>query len=175
MPPSGVISHVRSTSDGKGTDMFTQLSLFDSAVSLDTVPTSAASFVPVSPPRPRSAQHSAAQDIAAQGRPAANRASLQRPAAEPRPSSPSAPSMVREPAGRQASGPESTGPESIARGLAAGGLAEERRVDEIRPMGELAQLVLARYDLLANRRQERDRRRREQPRKSIRVLSPAAR
>lgn len=52
---------------------------------------------------------------------------------------------------------------------------EDRCNDELRPMGELAQLVLARYDLLARRRQEMDRRRREQPRKSIRVLNPQPR
>jgi len=51
-------------------------------------------------------------------------------------------------------------------------LASERQTDELRPMGDLAQLVLARYDLMIRRRQELERRRREQPRKSIRVLSP---
>ncbi len=47
-----------------------------------------------------------------------------------------------------------------------------QRHDTIQPMGELARLVLARYDLLAMRRQERDRRRAGNPRRSIRVLSP---
>lgn len=107
--------------------MFTQLSLFDSAVSLDTAG-STGGFVHVAPAR--------------------------RPAAEQKPVSPAAP-----PRGRDASGR---------------GRGEQRRSDEVRPLGELAQLVLARYDLLASRRQERDRRRREQPRKSIRVLSPPA-
>jgi len=51
-------------------------------------------------------------------------------------------------------------------------LASERQTDELRPMGDLAQLVLARYDLMIRRREELERRRREQPRKSIRVLSP---
>jgi hypothetical protein len=49
----------------------------------------------------------------------------------------------------------------------------QRKTDEVRPMGDLAQLVLARYDLMIRRREERERRRREQPRQSIRVLSPA--
>lgn len=98
--------------------MFTQLSLFDSAGSVDTHPCTA-SFVRVS-----AAKRPAAMSAAA-------------------------------PAARDA---------AVA--------AYERRVDELQPMGELARLVLARYDLLASRRRERDRRRREQPRKSIRVLSP---
>jgi hypothetical protein len=97
--------------------MFTQLSLFDSAVASDTT----ASFVPVSP--------------------------AARPAAAPR---------------RSVASPNRSTSCSAA---------EQRRVDEVRPMGELAQLVLARYDLLISRRQQRDRQRREQPRKSIRVLS----
>ena len=104
---------MRSTSDAQGTDMFTQLSLFDSAGSVDTLP-STSGFVHVS---------------------AAKRSLAKRPAP-------------------------------------ARGAVYERRVDELQPMGELARLVLARYDLLASRRRERDRRRREQPRKSIRVLSP---
>jgi hypothetical protein len=49
-----------------------------------------------------------------------------------------------------------------------------RKADELRPMGELAQLVLARYDLMIRRREELERRRREQPRRSIRVLGPPA-
>lgn len=49
----------------------------------------------------------------------------------------------------------------------------QRRQDDVRPLGDLARLVLARYDLLAKRRQQRERLRREQPRRSIRVLSPA--
>jgi hypothetical protein len=49
-----------------------------------------------------------------------------------------------------------------------------RKTDEVRPMGELAQLVLARYDLMIRRREELERRRREQPRRSIRVLGPPA-
>lgn len=53
------------------------------------------------------------------------------------------------------------------------GAACQRKTDEVRPMGDLAQLVLARYDLMIRRREERERRRREQPRQSIRVLSPA--
>lgn len=51
-------------------------------------------------------------------------------------------------------------------------LASERKTDELRPMGDLARLVLARYDLMIRRREEMERRRREQPRPSIRVLSP---
>lgn len=43
--------------------------------------------------------------------------------------------------------------------------------DTLKPMGDLARLVIARYDMLAQRRQEALRRKAEQPRKSIRVLS----
>lgn len=53
-------------------------------------------------------------------------------------------------------------------------LASQRQTDEVRPMGDLARLVLARYDLMIRRREEMERRRREQPRPSIRVLSPPA-
>ncbi len=53
-------------------------------------------------------------------------------------------------------------------------VASERKTDEVRPMGDLARLVLARYDLMILRREEMERRRREQPRPSIRVLSPPA-
>jgi hypothetical protein len=53
-------------------------------------------------------------------------------------------------------------------------LASQRKTDEVRPMGDLARLVLARYDLMIRRREEMERRRREQPRPSIRVLSPPA-
>jgi hypothetical protein len=51
---------------------------------------------------------------------------------------------------------------------------DSRRGDSIQPMGDLARLVLARYDMVARRREELMRRRAEQPRKSIRVLSPAS-
>jgi hypothetical protein len=51
---------------------------------------------------------------------------------------------------------------------------EMRRLDEPRPLGDLARLVLARYDLVIRRRQASERLRRERPRKSIRVLSPVA-
>lgn len=47
----------------------------------------------------------------------------------------------------------------------------QRRTDEIRPLGDLAQLVLARYDLMIRCREEKERQRREQPRRSIRVLT----
>jgi len=50
--------------------------------------------------------------------------------------------------------------------------ASQRQTGEVRPMGDLARLVLARYDLMIRRREELERRRREQPRPSIRVLSP---
>lgn len=50
--------------------------------------------------------------------------------------------------------------------------ASQRRTGEVRPMGDLARLVLARYDLMIRRREELERRRREQSRPSIRVLSP---
>ncbi len=47
-----------------------------------------------------------------------------------------------------------------------------QRSGSVQPMGELARLVLARYDLMARRREALARRRAENPRKSIRVLSP---
>ena len=50
---------------------------------------------------------------------------------------------------------------------------ESRREDSIHPMGDLARLVLARYEMVARRREEMMRRKAEQPRKSIRVLSPS--
>lgn len=50
---------------------------------------------------------------------------------------------------------------------------ESRREDSIQPMGDLARLVLARYEMVARRREEMMRRKAEQPRKSIRVLSPS--
>ncbi len=53
-------------------------------------------------------------------------------------------------------------------------LACQRRLDGVRPMGELAQLALARYDLMIRRREEKERQRREQPRRSIRVLTAPA-
>jgi len=53
-------------------------------------------------------------------------------------------------------------------------LASQRQTDEVQPIGDLARLVLARYDLMIRRREEMERRRREQPRPSIRVLSPPA-
>ncbi len=51
---------------------------------------------------------------------------------------------------------------------------ERRSPDRLQPMGDLARLVLARYDLLASRRRELERMRREQPRRSIRVMTPIA-
>ena len=51
--------------------------------------------------------------------------------------------------------------------------ADGRRGDAIQPLGDLARLVLAQHQLVARRREEMQRRRAEQPRKSIRVLSPA--
>jgi hypothetical protein len=51
---------------------------------------------------------------------------------------------------------------------------ESRREDSIQPMGDLARVVLARYDMLARRREEMMRRKAEQPRRSIRVLSPVS-
>lgn len=85
-----------------------------------------------------------------------------------------APTARRDSAGRDASWREAARCEAVGRPAAGRVVAYERRVDELQPMGDLARLVLARYDLLASRRRERDRRRREQPRKSIRVLSPPA-
>ncbi len=43
--------------------------------------------------------------------------------------------------------------------------------DTLKPMGDLARLVIARYDMLAQRREEYLRRKAQQRRKSIRVLS----
>lgn len=128
--------------------MFTQLSLFDSVGAVDPLP-AAAGFVHVS------ARRAGAQ-----------RAGAQRATA--------APTARRDSAGRDASRREAARCEAVGRPAAGRVVAYERRVDELQPMGDLARLVLARYDLLASRRRERDRRRREQPRKSIRVLSPPA-
>jgi hypothetical protein len=50
---------------------------------------------------------------------------------------------------------------------------EARREDSIQPLGDLARLVLARYEMVARRREEMMRRKAEQPRRSIRVLSPS--
>jgi len=50
---------------------------------------------------------------------------------------------------------------------------EARCHDSIQPMGDLARLVIARYEMMARRREEMIRRKAENPRKSIRVLSPA--
>jgi len=50
---------------------------------------------------------------------------------------------------------------------------ESRREDSLQPMGDLARLVLVRYEMMARRREEMMRRKAEQPRKSIRVLSPS--
>ena len=49
---------------------------------------------------------------------------------------------------------------------------ESRCHDSIQPMGDLARLVIARYEMMARRREEMMRRKAENPRKSIRVLSP---
>ncbi len=43
--------------------------------------------------------------------------------------------------------------------------------DSVQPVGDLARLVLARYEMVARRREEMLRRRAENPRKSIRVLA----
>jgi hypothetical protein len=51
---------------------------------------------------------------------------------------------------------------------------EAKPNDSIQPMGDLARLVIARYEMVARRREEMMRRRVEQPRKSIRVLSPTS-
>jgi len=48
---------------------------------------------------------------------------------------------------------------------------EASRHDAIQPMGDLARLVIARYEMMARRREEMTRREGEQPRRSIRVLS----
>jgi hypothetical protein len=49
---------------------------------------------------------------------------------------------------------------------------DARPGDTIQPLGDLARLVIARYEMVARRREEMMRRKVEQPRKSIRVLSP---
>jgi hypothetical protein len=54
------------------------------------------------------------------------------------------------------------------------GDCESTRRDSIQPMGDLARLVIARYEMMARRREEMMRRKAENPRKSIRVLSPAS-
>lgn len=51
---------------------------------------------------------------------------------------------------------------------------DARREDSIQPMGDLARIVLARYEMMARRREEMMRRKAEQPRRSIRVLSPVS-
>jgi hypothetical protein len=86
----------------------------------------------------------------------------------------SEPTARREPARREPARREPARCEALERPVVGREVAYERRIDELQPMGDLARLVLARYDLLASRRRERDRRRREQPRQSIRVLSPPA-
>jgi hypothetical protein len=48
---------------------------------------------------------------------------------------------------------------------------ETHRHDSIQPMGDLARLVIARYEMMARRREEMLRRKAENPRKSIRVLA----
>ncbi|MGV3483152.1 MAG: hypothetical protein ACO1RT_01905 [Planctomycetaceae bacterium] len=50
---------------------------------------------------------------------------------------------------------------------------DRQRGDSIQPMGDLARLVIARYEMVARRREEMMRRKAEQPRRSIRVLSPS--
>ena len=134
--------------------MFTQLSLFDSAGSVDTH-SCTASFVRVSAAK-RPAATRAAAPAARYAAAGATEAMVVRQTAAPYPAR-------REPARCESLERPAVGHRAVA--------AYERRVDELQPMGELARLVLARYDLLASRRRERDRRRREQPRKSIRVLS----
>lgn len=129
--------------------MFTQLSLFDSVGSVDSL-SSGGGFVHVSP-----AKRSSAKDAKVAGI-AATSATCREAGSDV--------AVRREPARR----------ESLERPSLGRGVAYERRADALQPMGELAQLVLARYDLLASRRRERERLRREQPRKSIRVLSPPA-
>ncbi len=138
--------------------MFTQLSLFDSAGSVDTLP-STSSFVHVSAAKRPVAKRAATKTVR-------YTASGPHAAAEVM--------AVRQTAAPQTGSWEPARCESLERPAPTRGAAYERRVDELQPMGELARLVLARYDLLASRRRERDRRRREQPRKSIRVLSPPA-
>ncbi len=123
--------------------MFTQLSLFDSAGLVDTLP-STTGFVHVAPAKRSPAKRAAAA------------------------------ATVRSTAVSQPTRREPARYESLERPASVCGIAYERRVDELQPLGELARLVLARYDLLASRRRERERRLREQPRKSIRVLSPPA-
>jgi len=49
---------------------------------------------------------------------------------------------------------------------------ESRGCDSIQPMGDLARLVIARYEMMARRREAMTCRKAENPRKSIRVLSP---
>lgn len=122
--------------------MFTQLSLFDSATSFNTVACKSAVSVP---PSAEVAAHEARQ-IA----------------------------LRAEAARLEVARVEVARVEAERIEAARIELACQRQADEVRPMGDLARLVLARYDLMIRRREEMERRRREQPRPSIRVLSPPA-
>lgn len=125
--------------------MFTQLSLFDSVPAFDTVARTATVAVPPS-----------AEVVAYEARQVARRAEAAR----------------LEAARLEATRLEATRAEAVRLEAERIDLASQRQSDQVRPMGELAQLVLARYDLMIRRREEAERRRREQPRPSIRVMSP---
>lgn len=139
--------------------MFTQLSLFDSAISSDSSAASNRLVVfpsrrsPATPARQSASPHSTAR--ACRG-------------GHPSPATVSAACR-----GGAATGEVEARPTvgEITRRIER---LDQRRPNELQPMGDLAKLVLARYDLLAQRRRELEARRRQQPRKSIRVLSPVA-
>lgn len=139
--------------------MFTQLSLFDSAMSSDSSAASNRLVVfpshrpPTATPRQSTPRRAAAGCRANQAQPSATVAAACR--------------------GGAATGKAEARPTvgEITRQIER---LDQRRPNELQPMGDLAKLVLARYDLLAQRRRELEARRRQQPRKSIRVLSPVA-
>jgi hypothetical protein len=139
--------------------MFTQLSLFDSAISSDS---SAASNRLVVFPSHRSPAAPAQQST-----------SPRRTARACRGGHPSPASVSVACRGGATTGEAEARPTvgEITRQIEK---LDQRRPNELQPMGDLAKLVLARYDLMAQRRRELEARRRQQPRKSIRVLSPVA-
>lgn len=137
--------------------MFTQLSLFDSAISPDN--SAANNRVVVFPSR------------GAATAPARKSASPNRGGGVCRASRAQPPAMVSAACRGAAAAVVETRPTvgEITRRIEK---LDQRRPNELQPMGDLAKLVLARYDLMAQRRREMETRRRQQPRKSIRVLSP---
>lgn len=137
--------------------MFTQLSLFDSAISSDS--SAANNRVVVFPSR------------GAATAPARKSASPNRGGGVCRASRAQPPAMVSASC-RGGAAPVAEARPSVGEITRRIESLDQRRPNELQPMGDLAKLVLARYDLMAQRRREMEARRRQQPRKSIRVLSP---